>query len=114
MMVFINPGTGVLPGATKDQAVQNMMAFTAEASKLYERPVEFAYLDKDDGQGRWSFEVTLLVNGEPQTHEVDMPGLPLAQVKARALTQPRLYVDGSSWYWPFALGMVEPRGDDDE
>lgn len=49
-----------------------------------------------------------------RTVDVDMPGLPLAEVRSDTLDAmlPRLYVDGSSWWWGYALDFASEALDD--
>ena len=61
----------------------------------------------DEWGGRWP---CLLVLGGRECW-VAMPGLPLERVRYMGEPQniwdfPRLYVDGDSWVWEFAIGWV--------
>lgn len=55
----------------------------------------------DYGQGRYAYDV---VFGDGRTVEVQMPGTPVTD------GFPRLYVNGSSWWWGIALTIC--AGDD--
>jgi hypothetical protein len=111
MTITINPGTGPVEGATLENAKANMDAFAAD---LVERGMYVTGLtrreDADD-DGRYGY---LLTMGDARKIEIDMPGLPLDQVRYMDTEGqdiwdfPRLYVDGSSWIWMFALGQCEP------
>lgn len=112
MNIVINPGSGPAWGATEGNATANMQKFTSD---LTERgiPATFARRpDADYGEGRYAFMVT------PETgvaQEVQMPGLPLDRVRWLGPEQdiwqfPRLYVDGGSWIWFFALNAFENEG----
>lgn len=111
MTIMINPGTGPVEGATVEQAKANMDAFAAD---LVERGMYVTGLtrreDADD-DGRYGY---LLTMGDARKVEIDMPGLPLDRVRYMDSEGqdiwdfPRLYVDGSSWIWMFALGQCEP------
>lgn len=114
MTLFINPGSGPVDGADIDTAASNMEALTRDLLALGCKVGDTSHAARDsDGDGRWPFVIT--VNG--REHEVDMPGLPLDRVRFMGEDDqniwdfPRLYVDGSSWIWQFALGVL---GDDDD
>ena len=102
MELIINPGSGSVPDATEANAQANMTTFVEDLG------VEGASVERDPGQdaeGRFAFILTLTSGTE---FEIDMPGLPLDQVRPGIpWEQPRLYVDGSSWLWGFALGVIE-------
>lgn len=102
--VVINPGSGPVAESTYAQALQNMAVFVAEAGchSLTE------LLKPDQGDGRFKF----FVCRGSTWHEVDMPGIPLAKVRWMGEPDqdiwdfPRLYVDGSSWVWKFAVNAA--------
>lgn len=109
--VHINPGSGPVIQATEQNAIDNMTAFVAD---LKERGIEVHDWDRepaaDYGNGRYAFAVLA-----DELVEVQMPGLPLDQVRWLGPDQdiwqfPRLYVDDSSWIWYFALNTFD---DDD-
>lgn len=113
-MLIINPGSGPVQGATEDHARTNLEALERD---LKERGQDAEVVNgalQDQGDGRWTG--ALRVDG--RMHEVDMPGLPLEDVRYLGEEDqdiwdfPRLYVDGSSWVWKFALGVF--RADEDE
>ena len=114
MQVAINPGSGAVPEATEENAVDNMTAFLADL-KERELPIcEFRRKrDADYGEGRYAFLVT---TADGLATEVQMPGLPLDRVRwlkseGQDIWQfPRLYVDDSSWIWYFALDQFEEDG----
>src|SRR4029077_10017060 len=62
---------------------------------------------KHDGTGRYQFNLHRGIC----TVKVDMPGLPLDEVRCTKDFMPsgcpRLYVDGNSWWWCFALGQAK-------
>lgn len=101
----VNPGSGPVPRAKLAHAKENIEHFARElpGDVLWER----AGKGED---GRWPF--TLHANGRQV--EVEMPGLPLDSVRYlgrehghNAWHYPRLYVDGSSWLWKYAIEMAE-------
>lgn len=114
-MLIINPGSGPVHGATEDNAKTNLEAMARDPSERGQDAsvVVGALLDQEDG--RWTG--ALLVDG--RMHEVDMPGLPLEEVRYLGEEDqniwdfPRMYVDGSSWVWKYALGMFRADEDDE-
>lgn len=104
-MIIINPGAEPLAHGHFNHARRNMSAFTRELFPDLKAPkINLKYLTKQDG--RYKFK---LIRGIRKTH-VEMPGLPLNQVQyQRGLNPwnfPRLYVNGSSWLWEFAVGQA--------
>lgn len=104
MSVIINPGSGPVANATKEHAD---IAITKFVEDLGLPVVGINFLRAED-DGRFTYHLTH--NG--RVAEVEMPGLPLDRVRfMQAADQniwdfPRLYVDGSSWVWCFALGVT--------
>jgi hypothetical protein len=101
-MVIINPGAGPVDGATEENAINNIKHFVTDCDKLDLSWVRVPGLDY--GEGRYAF---LVWRGQ-RCHEIQMPGLPLERVRYTSDEQniwdfPRLYVDGSSWVWKFAV-----------
>jgi hypothetical protein len=106
--VIINPGSGPIQDRTlASHARANMSAFRRDVGG--ER-LSFGRVGPISKDGRYDFELR-----RPMPHDkwpttlISMPGLPLDQVRYTDLpTQdiwnyPRLYVDGSSWVWFFAV-----------
>lgn len=104
--VLIDPGSGPIAGATETVARTNMQEFLAAlwlgdgvAAVMVGPARDYAGVP----DGRWAFVVSL---GE-RSCKVEMPGVAgLAEAAASALMHPRLYVDGDSWFWDFALRTV--------
>lgn len=102
--ININPGSGPLEGTTKENALANIQAFVRDLEMV---GVKSMALPNSHG-GRWAFAV----GTESEACRVDMPGLPIEQVRFMGgLSQDpwqftRLYVDGSSWLWCYALDIV--------
>lgn len=104
-MVFTNPGTGAVRGASEQHAIDNMRQFITDArvDGLYLRRAA----EKDYGEGRFAFLV--LRDGYDQIIEIQMPGIPLEKVRFTGAEDqniwhyPRLYKDGSSWVWQYAV-----------
>jgi hypothetical protein len=122
-VIAINTGSGPVNGATVENADRNIAVFVRDladdASGSGCRVVikhTARQSEDDDGSGRWPYK--LYVDDE-RVLEVDMPGLPLERVRylkepgQNIWDFPRLYVDGSSWIWLFALGVCRPDEDDE-
>lgn len=100
-MWIINPGTGPVPNATAENADQNIKRFVQELG------LDGVTVDRKaekDRNGRFCF----LLNYNGRTCEVDVPGI-LFGAEQDHMTFPRLYVDGSSWFWGFALSIAHNR-----
>lgn len=109
--VFINPGTGPVEEATEANAEANINAFIDDLTHNdHDQPngkhlgwTRVPHLDY--GAGRYAFQLVTI--NSFRTCEIQMPGLPLDQVQwtpgKNPWHFPRLYVDGSSWLWSFAL-----------
>jgi hypothetical protein len=101
--VVINPGSGPVADATEEHAAENMRHFVTDCKVDGLRFVRVP--DVDYGDGRFAF----LLWKQERCHEIQMPGLPLDQVRFTGAGHqsiwdfPRLYVDGSSWVWKFAV-----------
>lgn len=110
--VFINPGSGPVPNATAEHAAANMIAFVRDCAVP---ELVVLALPQHRYEGRWPF--LLWRCDTTRAHRIDMPGLPLHQVRYLRLPEqnpwdfPRLYVDDSSWLWQFALLSAEDFSD---
>jgi hypothetical protein len=105
-MTIINPGSGPVNNATEENAAENIKHYILDNGV---EGVEFVRIpNKDYGNGRFAF----LLWKNTICHEIQMPGLPLERVRfvdsegQNIWDFPRLYVDGSSWVWKFALGLM--------
>lgn len=113
MTIYINPGSGPVAGADLMHAETNMATFLVDVAT--KRGVTFQSERKPDLDERGRFGFRIFIEGEQ--HEVEMPGLPLAEVRwmddpdQNIWDFPRLYVDGDSWVWKYAID-IEP--DEDE
>lgn len=110
MIVLINQGSGPVYDATESQACENMSRFVEDVRARFAGSVSWSRNIKGDSEGRFHF--VLFVGDE--LHTVDMPGLPIDRVRYVSHDQDireflRLYVDGSSWIWKFAVDMVLPE-----
>lgn len=104
-VVMINPGTGPVTGATEANAFENMRQLLKDSDVA---GLEFRRVaDKDYGNGRYAFEVR-----SPQhkhVFEIQMPGWALENVRfmgedgQNVFEFPRLYKDGNSWLWMYAI-----------
>lgn len=102
-VIIMNPGTEAVPNATREHAIKNMSIFLADCEI---EDLSFVSIsERDYGDGRYAF----LVWKNTRCHEIQMPGLPLHKVRfmgeddQNAWDFPRLYIDGSSWLWKYAL-----------
>lgn len=106
MSIIINPGSGPVEGATLANAEANMSVFLKDVGVGALTSKHLSNLDRD---GRFGFRA----EGAGQTHTIEMPGLPIAQVRYMGVDGqniwhfPRLYVDGSSWVWLYAINCWE-------
>lgn len=108
-MIIVNPGCGKCEQATAENAQKNIEQFVIDLNLSVEiiRDESKDY-NKEYNDGRFAF---ILKHGE-NTTEIQMPGLPLEQVQyTNAENQsifdfPRLYVDDSSWFWCYAVGIA--------
>lgn len=83
------------------------MAAFMEELELKNPPVAVTMQSpQHDGTGRYQFNLHRGIRAIP----VDMPGLPLDEVRCtdtyRPPKCPRMYVDGNSWLWCFALSIA--------
>ena len=98
MTIIINPGSGPVEPGSLENATTNIAQFIEDLE--LGMPTAFERGVGSDSDGRHSFTLTTGLG----SCEVDMPGLPVDQVRPGIpWEQPRLYVDGSSWLWSFAV-----------
>lgn len=140
----VNPGTGPVEGGDEARAIANARQLLADAG--LEGEVSSAGGVSDGvgetriGGGRHGLvlavsprcscgvpavegagqhAVDCAVFGERRHVQVEMPGLPLEEVRPtpdaerKLMGFPRLYVDGASWWWWFAVEAVKPPAEDD-
>ena len=110
--IFLNPGSGPVRGASSEDAESNIITFMAEVgADRYRGPLS-------EDEGRYEFEL----GKDARTVLVEMPGLPLDEVRYLGTDDqdiwdfPRLYVDGSSWVWCFAVDSARAvlSGEDED
>ncbi|MFD1656967.1 hypothetical protein ACFSL4_01635 [Streptomyces caeni] len=118
MVVIINPGSGPVPEATEANATANTAVFVLDLGARGLAVADAARRPEADyGDGRYAFMLTM---ADGRTIEIQMPGLPVDQVRYVDSERqdiwdfPRLYVDGGSWVWKFALDVCEPDDEDDD
>jgi hypothetical protein len=116
MTIFINPGSGPVADATIENASFNMGAFTGDLLRLDDSAIPSVERRSEmDDDGRYCF----VLRFPDREVEVEMPGLPLAQVRwldepgQNIWDFPRLYVDGSSWVWKYALNAALSSEEED-
>jgi hypothetical protein len=99
--VIINPGAGTLARQGRERDARRSLAMLLRETGLEPTP-RVRFLGADD-TNRYTFRLTW--GGRETT--VDMPALSRRKLQpAPGYTPPRLYVDGSSWWWPYAVDMV--------
>ena len=112
-MLIINPGTEPVEGATLEHALANMEQLKRDA-QLFDDVLQKHLSEKDAG-GRYSFVLVLPAGagfGGSRAVTIDMPGLPLEQVRYLAQPDqdvwdyPRLYIEGSSFLWIYVVGQL--------
>lgn len=113
--IYLNPGTEPVADATLTHATLNVIRLLEDAD--LEKAESTRAPDSDAEDGRYGFLVTL--DGEECAIEV--PGIPLEAVRYIGGRQniwdfPRLYVDGTSWVWKYAVPALRRGllGEDDE
>lgn len=113
-MIIVNPGSGPVAESSEDLAAKNMLVFLDDLRKQF--PSEGFHGDEEcygEEDGRFKFRV---VRGGREFW-VEMPGWPVEEVRYIGADDqniwdfPRLYVDGSSWVWKFALNQFNPQYD---
>lgn len=112
----INPGSGPVADASMEEAEANIRQLIEDIGVpdvTYHRDEEHDY-----GDGRYCF---VLQHGDRES-EIQMPGIPVDRVRFLGANGqniwhfPRLYVDGSSWVWKYAINCAKADliGEDDE
>lgn len=112
-LVIINPGTGKVTGGTSKNAYENVRVFREDLRikmgvELYdENDIRVKRFQKADyGGGRFAFRIYY----KGRKVEIQMPGWSLYETKFQEgrdpFEYPRLYVEDSSWLWPFAVDVA--------
>lgn len=119
-MIVINPGTGPVDNSSEEHAEANMKVYGEDIAKQNGVAVTAIHRDKtlDYGEGRFAFRMDIEKGGKKRTLEVQMPGLPIDKVRFLGRPDqdiwhfPRLYLDGSSWVWKFAVNLGDLKEED--
>lgn len=106
MNFIINPGTE----SREDSTEANALICAKELATIFKSSYPDLKLKRnkaaDDNNGWYGFKFT---DGD-KSIDVDIPGDDPEQVmKGEPWVSRRLYVDGSSWLWGFAVGIIEDR-----
>lgn len=102
--LLICPGSGPVSGrATLENAYRNMTALLEQAGlpPEYERDVTA----KEEG-GRFEFFVRLGKGKRKRKCSISMPGCLLERLTSGLIEAPRLYIDGSSWWFENAVSVL--------
>lgn len=119
--VCVNPGTGPAwvynptRRCSLASAYANMKALVTEVETTHIRVYKMVESRRAPIGGRWPFRVWTrhTPSGAAYRYEVDMPGIPLRYVRSRDLrSAPRLYIDGSSWYWNYAVEVLREESNE--
>jgi len=105
MKIIVDPGTWPILDALEIYAICNIQHFIVD---LNIPNMKFVRIPNLDHEGRYGF----LIYKNSCYHEIQMPGLPLDCVRymdkehQNVWNFSRIYVDGGSWLWMFALKML--------
>ncbi|MBK7298633.1 MAG: hypothetical protein IPI91_19285 [Flavobacteriales bacterium] len=107
--VIINPGSGPVASGPRQVSQNNIRQFIEDLGV----PADWEFVSENK-DGRHTYRI--MAKGE--THEVEMPAIPLENVRYLGDGQniwdfPRLYIDGSSWVWRYALNCFFNDADDE-
>lgn len=105
MPIVFNPGTAARPGATAENAEAVMRRLAADVRLLPDEVRRDPTMD-DIERGRFGF----VVRRGSVVVEIQIPGDDPDEVaQGRPFVSRRLYVDGSSWLYGYALNIIEGR-----
>lgn len=119
---IINPGTEPLRDAKLDLAAEAVLRFVEDlrtpglgfepiddmtvSRALHPGAIDGKHPDQDNPEGWFDFRIT---RGHRVCY-VSTPGVPFEIARGTpergCMEGPRLYVEGESWWWPFALGVA--------
>lgn len=100
--VVINPGSGPVQRGSRDVSKANIEKFIEDLGVTG----TYVFL-RECPDGRHDYKVF----AKDESHEVSMPAIPLENVRyvgsegQNIWDFPRLYIDGSSWIWCYALNV---------
>jgi hypothetical protein len=109
MIFVINPGTGICARARLSWARSNLRRFLAD---LDVPGIEMRLVEDVDEQGYACFRLSRRTAKRVHRCVVHVPGIGIRRVRYSLSNRrdicavQRLYVDGSSWAWPYALSVV--------
>lgn len=105
--IIINPGSGPVEGEnTEKNAIENIKHYITDCGL---KDVTFLRIKNKDKDGRYHFLLFRDDWDRSVCHHIDMPGLSLHKVRymheedQNIWDFPRLYIDGSSWVWCYAM-----------
>lgn len=107
--VIADMGTGAVEEGSKEQSEINIKKFISDCfshNPQLRFKYEFIEIEKN---GRHTYELT---NEDYRTYIVQMPAVSLEKVRfmgeegQTVIGVPRLYVDGSSWLWKYAIDII--------
>lgn len=117
----INPGSGPVQEASLEHAAENIKVFAEDIAKDHGLTVKDIFrLEDDDDRGYYAYALDVEKGGVERRLRVDMPGLPLEQVRYLNLAgqdawkYQRLDLDHSSWLWKYAVNLSRPERDEDQ
>lgn len=121
MSIFaLNPGSGSVQDASLEHAHENIKVFVQDIAQAHGLFVKDIFrLEDDDDRGYFAFALDIEKGSLERRIRVDMPGLPLEKVRYLESSQDawafqRLYLDGSSWLWKFAVNLSQVERDEDQ
>jgi len=122
MSIFvINPGSGPVQDASLEHAYENIKVFVKDIAQAHGLFVKDIFrLEDDDDRGYFAFALDAERGGLERRIRVDMPGLPLEQVRYLGLEGQNAYdyqrvdIDRSSWLWKFAVSVSRLERDEDQ
>ncbi len=97
---LINLGAGPVADANLADATENARTFAAQVGDYVSVRRERGSREQD---GRWAFVRRAGSGSRIRRVDVDMPGVPLADLTRRLPV--RLYIDGNSWMWHIAVDI---------
>lgn len=106
--LYVNTGTNPLENTNEGLANKNIEQLIEDVG--LDGVTAKRNKDRDFGKGRFAYVLTYELN--KRNIEVQMPGLSLERVRYTQESQcacefPRLYVNGGSWLWKFAVNLIK-------